>query len=550
MHSFLSQGFGEVDFFLVFITPLITTLLLVPPVKKLAFAAGAIDEPNERKVHEGRIPRIGGLAMFFGFILTYLMYFKDFNEYRGIFVGMVIIVIVGIIDDSMNLEPRLKLLGQIVAAIAAMTLSNVNIDLLGGALGSNFNLGYLSAPLTVVWIVGITNAINLSDGLDGLASGISLIAFSSFGFLAYYHGDYTIFSLCLVLIGCILGFLRYNTHPAEIFMGDTGSLFLGYCLGTLSITGNFKSITTMTLIAPVLVLLVPICDTLWAIMRRLWAGRSPFSADKKHFHHKLMEYGMDHSQTVSVIYAISSALSVCAVALVISSHLKYLLVPTMILAVALTILQIFGRVDLFGWVDRYSKKLDHVMPFERRGVIMQTSLRLVYAGLALYGLLFLMELPFLSLNLLFVTLTVCTLVVVLTVTRGENGHNFLIFSLFFLAAVMMVVVRQSAYDYDILPGLNAPFIQGTAFVLLVSGVFGKLMFRKKKELLLTTPLEFFIFLTVISMALVPEELRVTYQLVPNMMQTFALFLGFKILALTSFENQARMVSPTAVIREA
>lgn len=538
------------DFFLVFITPLITTLLLVPPVKKLAFAAGAVDEPNERKVHEGRIPRIGGLAMFFGFLLTYLMYFKDFNEYRGIFVGMVIIVIVGIIDDSINLEPRLKLLGQILAAVAAMTLSNVNIDLLGGALGSHFNLGYLSAPLTVLWIVGITNAINLSDGLDGLASGISLIAFSSFGFLAYYHGDTTIFSLCLVLIGCILGFLRYNTHPAEIFMGDTGSLFLGYCLGTLSITGNFKSITTMALIAPVLVLLVPICDTLWAILRRIWAGRSPFSADKKHFHHKLMEYGMDHSQTVSVIYAISSALSVCAVALVISSHLKYLLVPTMVLSVAVICMQIFGRVDLFGWVDRYSKKLDRFMPFEKRSSVMKLSLRLVYAGLALYGVLFLMELPFLSLNLLFVTLTVISLVVALTFTRGNNGHNFLIFSLFFLAAVMMLVIRQGANVYDILPGLNATFLQTTAFVLLVTGVSGKVMIRKKKELLLTTPLEFFIFLTVISMALVPEALRTTYQLVPNMVQTFVLFLGFKILALNSFEQQSRMLAPTPVASEA
>jgi hypothetical protein len=263
-----------------------------------------------------------------------------------------------------------------------------------------------------------------------------------------------------------------------------------------------------------------------------------------------MEYGMDHSQTVSVIYAISSALSVCAVALVISSHLKYLLVPTMVLSVALIILQVFGKVDLFWWVDHYSRKLDRYMPFEKRSSVMKLSLRLVYAGLALYGLLFVMELPFLSLNLLFITLTVVTLVTALTFTRGNNGHNFLIFSLFFLAAVMILVIHQGSNLYDILPGLNAPFLQGAAFFILVTGVFGKLMFRKKKELLLTTPLEFFIFLAVISMALVPQELRTNYQMVPNILQTFALFLGFKILALNSFEQQSRLVAAQPVISEA
>ena len=140
---------------------------------------------------------------------------------------MVIIVVVGLIDDTMGLQPRLKLLGQAVAALSAIMISDINIDFLGGVLGSQFDLGMLSVPLTLVWIVGITNAINLSDGLDGLASGISLIAFASFGFLAYQRNDMALFAVCLALIGSVLGFLKYNTHPAEIFMGDTGSLFPG-----------------------------------------------------------------------------------------------------------------------------------------------------------------------------------------------------------------------------------------------------------------------------------------------------------------------------------
>lgn len=517
---------------------MITTLLLVPPIKRLAFATGVIDEPDERRVHTGRVPRLGGLAMFFGFLLTYLIYFNGYSQYRGIFIGMFIIVIVGLIDDSIGLDPKLKFLGQLVAAMAAMILSDVNIDILGGVLGSPYQLGWLSWPLTLFWIVGITNAINLSDGLDGLASGISLIAFTSFGFLAYQRDDVVIFSLCLVLIGCILGFLKYNTHPAEVFMGDSGSLFLGYSLGTLSIAGNFKSLTTMTLILPVLVLLVPISDTLWAIVRRLREGRSPFSADKKHFHHKLLNYGMDQSQTVSVIYGISAALSICAVALSNSGSLKFMVIPLLILGAAGSLAHVIGVIDLGRWTDSASVLFERLFPFEFRTMISKMCLRLLVFGGAIYLLLFLVGIPLLPRNHLFIVSTTVILFLFLFVTRGANGQSYTIFSLFFLAAAIVLVVNFVSSEGPVMLGYNLPMVETFATTMLVIGVLGKLFFKKKKEIFLSTPLEFFIFLVVLSIAIVPENIRAEFNLVTNVMHTFLLFMTFKIIALTTLDHMA------------
>ncbi len=537
---------GLLNYFLLFITSMITTLLLVPPIKKLAHAAGVIDEPNERKVHTERVPRMGGLAMFFGCMVTFLIFLNGFEQFRGIFLGMVIIVIVGIIDDSLGLEPKLKFFGQVVAALAAMTMSGVNIDFLGGVLGSNYSLGFLSWPLTILWIVGITNAINLSDGLDGLASGISLIAFTSFGILAYQRGDYAIFTLCLVFIGSILGFLRYNTHPAEVFMGDTGSLFLGYCLGTLSIAGNLKSVTALTLITPVMVLLVPIADTLWAIIRRIREGRSPFSADKRHFHHKLLNTGMDQSQTVSVIYGISVALSISAVALANSIKFKFMLVPLVILGVVLFSLHVVGIVDLAKWTNRLSVKFDQWFPFQARSFLTRLSLKLVQLGTAVYLLTFVLGLSLAPLNIIFVATTIIILVLFLALTKTKNGHAFTIFSFFFLAAAMVLVIDHLPENQEHFIGKSLVFLEPIGFVLLGLGISGKIIFRKTSELFLTTPLEFFIFLVLVSIALVPQEIRGEYNLVQNMLRTFFLFLALKIITLNYKTGEDDSTLPAAI----
>ncbi|PIE01315.1 MAG: hypothetical protein CSA81_12080 [Acidobacteria bacterium] len=526
------------DYFLIFTTALVIALLLVPPVKQLAFVVGVTDKPNERKVHEGHVPRLGGLAIFFSFITSTVIYFDSFQQFRGIFLGMLIIVIVGIIDDAIGLDAKMKFAGQIVAGLSAILLSGVNIQFLGSVLGSSFSLGWLSYPLTLIWIVGITNAINLSDGLDGLASGISLIAFLSFGFLAYQRGDTAIFTLCLIMVGCILGFLKYNTHPAEIFMGDTGSLFLGFSLGTISLLGNFKSLTFMTLITPALILLVPILDTLWAIIRRIREGRSPFSADNHHFHHKLLARGMNHAQSVSVIYYISAILSFLAVMLAESMTLKYFIIPVLLLSVIFLLLQVFQKVDLRKPILWLSSRIDGWVSQTLRGFLARVSLRLVILGVAFYIATFVFGLTLVSPDTLVVACTIMILVLYLLITRGKNGTSFLIFSMSFLAMVFIVVSEHVVATNVEIFGIPFRFLESVGFIFLVAGVFGKIIFKKRAEIILSTPLEFLTFLALVSISFVPQETVVKYELVRLVIRSLFLFLSFKIFVLAG-ENRTQ-----------
>ncbi len=533
-------------FFLVAMTAMVATLLLVPSIKRLARVTGAMDEPCERKVHTSIIPRMGGLAMFFGSLLTFLIYLEGFEHFRGIFLGMVIMVVIGILDDSIGLAPRFKLLGQVVAASAAMFLSDVNIDFLGGVMGTHYNLGFLSGPLTLLWIVGITNAINLSDGLDGLAGGISLIAFTCFGFLAYQRADIESFTLCLVLTGSILGFLRYNTHPAEIFMGDTGSLFLGYCLGTLSIAGNFKSVTAMTLITPVLVLLVPIADTLWAIIRRVRQGRSPFSADKHHFHHKLLNKGMNQEQTVSVLYAVSVALAITAVALANTSNFKFVLVPILAVSLVLFLAQILGFADVAQWARRVSNCLEGWLPSHIQPLLTRAAMTLIHFGVALYLVGFMVGLPLVPINVLIaaIAITVLVLYLVISTTRSQAATSFMFFSLFFLAAVVVMTVHYlQDHQGRLLVGLLS--LEPLAFALLALGLFGKLFVKRPTEIFLSQPLEFVIFLVLVFIAIVPAQIREQYHLVPYTLRTFLLFLAMKLIAVNWSERSQAELSLAA-----
>lgn len=519
------------SFFLIFTTALVITLLLVPPIKQLAFVVGVTDKPCERKIHSGHVPRLGGLAIFISFFTSTFIYFNYFPQFRGIFIGMFVIVIVGIIDDAYGLDAKMKFLGQIVAGLAAITLSGVNIQFLGSVLGSAYSLGWLSYPLTLFWIVGITNAINLSDGLDGLASGISLIAFLCFGFLAFQRGDTALFTLCLIMVGCILGFLKYNTHPAEIFMGDTGSLFLGFSLGTLSLMGNFKTLTFVTLITPALVLLVPILDTLWAIIRRVRQGRSPFSPDKSHFHHRLLAQGMNQAQSVSVIYYISTILSVVAVVLSDSRAFKYFLIPILLFSLAILLLQVFQKVDLRRPISWLSSSLDSWVSHTLRGFLGNLGLRMAIIGVLFYTAVFVYGLTLVEPNILIIASTIMILVLYLLITQGRNGTSFIVFSVSFLALIFMIVSETVIQHQVTILGTPYALLENAGFICLVVGVFLKIIFKRRAEIILSTPLEFFTFLTLISISYAPESVLMKYELARLVIRTLFLFLAFKIFIL-------------------
>ena len=304
----------------------LVALLTTPVVRSLAFRVGAVDIPKDgRRMHDHPIPRMGGLAIFFGFMLSVLVFLPLTPQLRGMLLGGVIIVILGIFDDIFALPALPKLLVQIGAALVAVLHGNVIQVLSNPNIFSSdlyWDLGFLSIPITVVWIVGITNAVNLIDGLDGLACGVSTISSMTLLVIALTVSEGPIAILMGALAGACIGFLPYNLNPAKIFMGDTGSTFLGFILAVVSIQGLFKFYTIISFAVPFLMLGLPIFDTCFAIIRRLAKGQSPMAPDRGHIHHRLIDMGFSQKQAVAMLYVISAILGLSAVVLTTSGVLR------------------------------------------------------------------------------------------------------------------------------------------------------------------------------------------------------------------------------------
>jgi UDP-GlcNAc:undecaprenyl-phosphate GlcNAc-1-phosphate transferase len=285
-----------------------------PRVKDFAIKVGALDAPDDRKVHTKPIPRMGGLAIYAAFVLAVLASMYVSREVMGLLVGGTVILIVGIIDDLKPLPARVKLLGQIIAAVV-LVMFDIKIEWLTNPFGEMIYVEYLAIPLTILWVVGLTNTVNLIDGLDGLAAGVSTIASVTILLVALQQNFWTVAVLTAALAGSALGFLQHNFNPAKIFMGDTGSMFLGYMLAAISILGTVKSAATIALIVPIVALGLPILDTAFAIIRRYMSGRPIFKPDKGHLHHRLLEMGLTQKQAVLLMYVMSGCLGLSAIAL-------------------------------------------------------------------------------------------------------------------------------------------------------------------------------------------------------------------------------------------
>ena len=311
------------------LTAAIVAFITTPVVRTLAFRVGAVDVPRDnRRMHNHPIPRMGGLAIFFGFILSALIFVPLDAPLRGMLLGAVIIVILGIFDDIYALPALPKLLVQIAAATVAVLMGN-QIEVLSNPniFSSNpyWDLGFLSIPISVFWIVGITNAVNLIDGLDGLACGVSTISSMTLLVIALVVSEGSVALLMAALAGGCIGFLPYNMNPAKIFMGDTGSTFLGYILAVVSVNGLFKFYTIISFAVPFLMLGLPIFDTCFAFIRRIAHGQSPMHADRSHVHHRLIDMGFNQKQAVAVLYIISAILGLSAVVLTTSGPVKAML---------------------------------------------------------------------------------------------------------------------------------------------------------------------------------------------------------------------------------
>ncbi|MFD1464883.1 glycosyltransferase family 4 protein [Lapidilactobacillus mulanensis] len=314
----------------------ILSALITPFVRKLAIVLGAVDQPNARRINQHPVPTLGGLGIFISFtMVTFILLRNQFptHELIALFLAECLIVLVGMVDDIKELSPWLKLTGIIIAGLVVYFLADIRMDNLSIPLIGNVNLGVFKFPITMLWIVAITNAVNLIDGLDGLATGVSVIGLFTMGVIGYFflsvqNAYPSILVFCLV--AALIGFLPHNFYPASIFLGDTGSLFIGFMIAVLSLKG-LKNVTFVSLVIPIVILGVPITDTIYAIIRRLWNRQPITKPDKLHLHHRLLNLGFSQRQSVLIIYGLALIFSFVSLLYPLSSRAGNVLLTLAIL---------------------------------------------------------------------------------------------------------------------------------------------------------------------------------------------------------------------------
>ena len=299
--------------------PFVFVVVIIPLVKRIAIHIGAMDVPDKRKVHIKAMPRLGGLGIYFGFLLGYMLFGEQTVLMNSILIGSFILLITGIIDDIKSLKAKHKLIGQLMASLVVVFYGGLLLKDIS-FFGFNMSFSWISYPLTIIFILGCINCLNLIDGLDGLAGGISSIFFLTIGIIAYLQSRTGLtLILTFVMLGSTLGFLVHNFNPAKIFMGDSGSMFLGFIISVITLLG-FKSILTSSIIIPLCILIVPILDTMCAIIRRKLKGESISTPDKSHFHHQLLRRNFGVKGTVLFIYLITALFSTASIIWLLVDH--------------------------------------------------------------------------------------------------------------------------------------------------------------------------------------------------------------------------------------
>lgn len=327
------------DIIPMILIPFIFVIIFMPFVKKIAKDINAIDKPRKLHIHKNPIPKLGGLAIFFGFLLGYMIFGEYSSKMNAILIGSFVIIITGIVDDIAGLKPIPKLAGQVIAASIVSIYGGILLQNIS-AFGIYIDFNIFAYPITIIFIVACINCINLIDGLDGLSGGISSIYFLTIGILSVMMNAYGLeYVLTFIMLGSTLGFLVYNFNPASIFAGDTGSMFMGYMISVISLLG-FKNVMMSSLIIPLLILAIPILDTSFAIIRRLLKKQKISSRDTSHIHHQFLNKNLSQKTTVLIIYGINILFSIASIVYVIGdSNLGYIIYGILLLLVVIFILK-------------------------------------------------------------------------------------------------------------------------------------------------------------------------------------------------------------------
>jgi UDP-GlcNAc:undecaprenyl-phosphate GlcNAc-1-phosphate transferase len=467
------------------------TILLIPLFSKAALKLNiGLDMPNGRKVHQHPIPRVGGVAMILGVYASSIFFAPHEHFLKAYVISSLIIVCFGIMDDFKGIDFRLKFLAQVVAALVIVTYGGVKIKSLGGLLPEEMLLPEtVSLLLTVIAIVGVTNAVNLADGLDGLAGGICLLSFCCLGYLAYLEGEVTLSLLALALAGAIFGFLRYNTYPAELFMGDTGSQFLGFSAITLSLALTQRQ-TPLSPLLPLFIVGFPVLDTLAVMAQRLSERKSLFAADRNHFHHKLMGLGFYHNESVLVIYTVQAML--VSAAFIFRFNTEWFLLASYLLFSAV-ILAGFHIAQKRHWkLDRYNF-FDQIIKGRLRGLRGHGIAIRVCFGVVRFGVPLLLfvacllpsEIPS-SLSLLCIAFLGALLLVWCFKKAWMRGCLTAVVYLFVPFIISLDVEKASNVGDVFLKFYNLSYIVLIFFVVLT------LKFTRRRQGFKTTPMDFLI----------------------------------------------------------
>lgn len=467
-----------------FLLATFVTMVLIPPLMRAAVPLRFIDVPDERKQHAAPVPRIGGIAMVAGTLLPVLLWLPFERGTVALVLGSLIILAFGVWDDRRNLDYRVKFLGQLIAIALVVGYGGVLIQALP-FMGDQPLPLYVAIPLTVFALLGITNAINLADGLDGLAGGTTLLSVGAIGLLAFSADNAVVTLVSVAVIGSILGFLRFNTHPARIFMGDGGSQFLGFAAGVLAIQLTQGEGAIISPALPLLLLGLPILDTLLVMVQRIYEGRSPFSPDRNHVHHKLLSIGFDHYEAVSLIYMVQAGLvaGACLLryqsdVLIVALYTLFCVAVTASLVSATAFNWRVHRALAYGSETAFTQR---VRLLHRSGRAQDMAVRAVVWSLPVYYAVSIMAAPAVSVDI--AVLAGVLMVLLLAVRAKDPDRPFTWIERVVAYALGAVMVYLSAQGAETSPMLAV--LSGIYFVLLAIVVAAFAFFGGRRRFRLT-----------------------------------------------------------------
>lgn len=516
----------------IFIAALFTSLIAVPGLRKWAFETGTLDLSDERKVHKGMMPRLGGVAIFLAFFISLLMFVDLTPVVRGILAGSLILFVTGLIDDLVGLSPKRKFCGEIFGTCVTIAISGLQISHLGNLYGTGEIILplWLAVPFTVFAVVGVINAINLIDGLDGLSGGISIIALSGFTLLALLDSNVEVTLLCAALIGAVLGFLKYNAYPARIFMGDVGSLVVGFLLAFIAVHLTQRPGAGIQSIVPLLMLGVPIIDTIWVMGSRIARGVSPFVAEKTHVHHKLLDIGFQHKTSVLLIYAITLFWTFIAIFQRDQPAWQLLLFFALASFVGYQFLRFIA----------YHPEEFSCLAFYAPQSLLRTHIYLKIASLGKYlvvllgGLLFTLLAVSLAAgcclgasSVQYILLTLGVGVGLLLLIRDIRNHFFQIY-LFVAGLVLSYEVTQAGANL-LFSRYTLADVTNLLFLLMVPLVLFLVLFRNSDEARLTTQLDLLVLAVSLTLACVAQETVLSFSFPLLVSKAILIFLSIKIL---------------------